>query len=479
MFIEKTGTQSAYAASGPGIINQFPGESEWREGKDGGQAPKKTSPAPSQGPAPITQRVVEQLPPPPVTPSAYGHGQETAQVVIHHPSAPAWQPAQHLDEAMAVAVPVGLANAGRRLVAGVSGVVAGTYVASALERALPPLGSSAGTQALGILGTGVATMAGTALAARGLAQVMDCKASGITKGTLAVVLSSGLVPAVAARTASSASLAQAQARAAAVVAQFVSGLVAGLGTEAVMQVSDGVTPRARTVDSQSGAAPGPGNPVFRQWPLASSLVYAGAGMAAEYGLASGLQETFGKDLPEGTAAALGSQLAQVLAQTVLELYDALVAAGLANDGGLKLEAVAGQAGAICRNLCRLGETLGRVAGLAGARAFLTSPSQFLRLAQMLYAGQPGTREALRITRGVVEGLARLNGHLVQEAHPVRRAQPDWVAEFRPNYEAFLGSGGSGLDIREADDEQPGAAQPVTLRRRHQAGNPALAGAGSE
>ncbi|MFD0668159.1 hypothetical protein ACT80S_10610 [Ramlibacter sp. MAHUQ-53] len=470
---------SAYETGGGGLDGQFPGEAEWREGKSGGMTPRKTPPVPSQGPSPVTQRAVEHLPPPSSTPSAYGHGQDPVQVVVHPPTAPAWQPPQSYDDAMAIAVPVGLANAGRRLVAGVSGVVAGTYAAAALEQALPPAGGSLGAQALGILGTGVAMATGTALAAHGLAQVMDCKASGLAKKGLALALSGGIVPMVAARTASSSSLAQGQERAAAVAAQFVSGLVAALGSEVVMQVTDGATPRARIVENQTGAAPGPGNAVFREWPLASSVVYAGAGLAAEVALAPGLQATFGKDLPAGAAAALGSQLAQALAQTVLELYDALVAAGLANYGSLKLEAVKGQAGAICRNLCRVGETVGRIVSLAGVRTLLTSPAQFLQMAETLYAGQPGTREALRIVRGVVEGLARLNGHLVQEAHPVRRAQPGWAAEFRPNYEAFIGSGGSGLDIREADDDPPGTVQPATLRRRHQAAGPGASVAASE
>lgn len=516
-----TAKPSAYQDSGIGVVDTFPGQEEWLTTQ--ARTPPKPAAQPGAlpgGPKPVVQRQVEHPRPP--TSSAYSAAGdasgvprtqpsysaysspdrtdgpapsissaysaylahvtgESGQPVVFHgpsaqfpgqnePSAPTWQPRQTFDDAFGVAAPVGLGNAARRLVAGATGVGIGTLAAGALEQALPP-GGSPGGQALAVIGTGAATLAGTVLAAHGLAQVMDCKASRWASRGLALTLSGGVLPALVARSASSASAAQAQARTAQVIAQFVSHLVAGITTEAVMQSTDGLTRRARIVDGKAGGSVSQGAAVFREWPFASAAVYGAAGLVAEFGLAPALEEAFGGDQPTGTAKALGSGLAQVLAHTVLELHDALVAMGLAHRDGLRLEAVPGNIGALCSNLCRLGETVRRVIDQAGARAFITSPSQFLRMAEALYASQPGATRVLRIIRGVFDGLARLNGHFVQESHPVRRAQASWAAAFRPNYETFIGSAGSGLDLREIE-EQPGApAADGGLRRRHQAGKP--------
>ncbi len=489
--------KSAYQASGQGVIDKFPGQDEW-PAKTPKSTPSKTTeavppnPSPSNKtatsstlsssspPADITYRQVESLPSTQVPSasafySAYVNQHPDTQVVVHsahhEPSAPPWQPHQTLDEAVGVALPVGLGNAARRLAAGAGGLALGTFAAGALEQALPPAGG-VGTQVAAVLGTGLATVAGTALAAHGLAQVMDCKASKLVNRSFAVALCSGVLPAVIARTASSPSLAQAQARTASVIGQFVSHLVAGVASETVMQASDGVTRRARVVDTKSGGGLAQGESVFREWPVASALVYGGVGLVAEFALAPALKDAFASDQPAGTAQAAGSLMAQALAQTVLELYDTLVAMGLAHQAGLRLEAVPGRIGAVCENLCRLGQTLRRVIDFSGARAFITSPAQFLRMAEALYAGQPGTVQALRVARGVVDGLARLNGHFVQEAQPMRRAEAAWAAEFRPNYETFIGSAGSGLDLREVEDEPGAQSTSPGLRQRHQAGKQA-------
>lgn len=353
-------------------------------------------------------------------------------------------PRQGLCEKLAIGLRVGAANGARELVAG--GLRAATHVTVARSFTSTMLSRQASNAAQTVAFCGLA--GGTIVAPLLANHTIDRLAGGNERNfswgiALALALAGGTVPILVAN-----ATAQAGWQ---VAGNFMGRLAGALVTETFMQLLDGVTPRARLV------AP-PADPLEpgRQPKLGATLWGRhGVSAAAYVGLGSALDLAGG---PQPAAAhaleslGLSTDMAKAASLTIAEMYfafwDGLATAASAANDNLALALEPGRLSALTRNLTHFCNTLARIGEFTGARVLASSPHDFLNIGMAMHPRS----QAIETAQRVVLHLSRLRGYLLQEGRTPAGTSDGVAADFLAAHDAFLGSAGSGIDIRR----RPGA-----------------------
>lgn len=435
----------------------------------------RPSPGPAQ-PVPASKRAPGSAPSLLAVPGPPADPLEPIAVVVHaaprtppRPLPPAGEVAQPVEAAptwgasLRVASRVGAFNAGRRLAAGLGAVALGGLAARQVTQALSAPASSAGA----VAGVVLAALGGGVLGVHASHRLAGRHRLWPVAAVGAAALASGAVPPLVLTLAGAAPGARATQ-----AGLYVGRLVASLVADTLVQGSDGALPRARLVDARPGPQAPSRTGVMQVRPAVSALFYGAAGVVMGRFLAPQLDavvRTLVGDLGEVPQAALAAQLAQLVAQVGWELVDALTVASVAHASGLTLEPVPAGAPAAWREPP---QAAGRVRDFTAMRLLIEGVTSAFEAALVPMGEDHPAAPWLRGIRDALQGLVRANGALVQETHPLRRANEAWAAQFRPT-EVYLGSSDSGLDVRAAQGEAgAGSASPVGLRRRHQARPPA-------
>lgn len=352
-------------------------------------------------------------------------------------------PRQGLGEKLAIGLRVGAANGARELVAG--GLRAATQVTVARSFTSTMVGrSSNAAHSVSFAGLVGATVVAPLLAGHTIGRLAGGHERQIAWGVaLAWALAGGTVPILVAD-----ATAQAGWR---VAGHFVGRLAGALATETFMQLLDGVTPRARLVAPpadplEPAQQPKLGTTLWGRHGV-SALAYAGLGTALE--LAVGPQPAAARALENlGLSTDIATAASLTIAELYFALWDGLATAASAANDNLELALEPGRLSALTRNLTHLRHTLARIGESTGARVLASAPLDYLNIG---WAMHPGS-QAIDTARRAVLHLSRLRGYLLQEGRTPAGTSDGAAADFLAAHDAFLGSAGSGIDIRR----RPGA-----------------------
>ncbi len=354
-----------------------------------------------------------------------------ADVVAGHVVQP-----QGLCDKMAIGLRVGTGNAMRELVAGGLRVATHVSVARAAYRGAQNPGATGAM----LVGTGIFSggMTAALLAADALRRLAGDRRTSSCQLFTGLAVAGGIVPFIATGMATSTG--------AAVVlhSNFLGRLAGALVTETLMQLTDGVTARARLaaplVDPLEPAPlPSLWSTLFAR-PVVGMTAYIGLGAIAELMAGPSIARAL-----EGLGLSAESAKAAVMAvpELCFALWDSIAMAAAACSDDLDLVLEPGRLSALAGNLGRFGETLARIGELSGTRVLANSPLDFVRIGMAMHPGSPG----MEVVAMFVRHLSRIRGYIQQETHTPAGTMNAAAQDFLAAHDAFLGSSGAGIDIR--------------------------------